>query len=260
MEASLSLPSSEIEAPSPNQPLSPRLEAVAEHNPCTTGRPVAYLIVHAIAKRANVGALVRSAVAFGVANLIVIGEKDLTFLGAFGADRFLTVRRFPRLRDASDWLQRHGVAVCGIELAAGALPIASHPFNGDVAFLAGNEGDGIPLCHRALCDFFVYVPQYSTGTASLNVATATAIVMSHFAAWAQYVEAPRDPSGREKFAVEAPTAKRGPTTSLDFQKRNMRMARATAATAAIDSSSVGHDAQSVDSHAFPQSVDDQTAS
>lgn len=207
-------------------------EAEAAPNPYTAGRATAYLILHAIAKKANVGAIVRSAVALGVTQLILIGDKELSTHGSFGAGRFLTVRRFPRLRVAIDWLRSRGVAVCGIELAAGALPIASHPFRGDTAFLAGNEGAGIPLAHRELCDYFVYIPQHSTGTASLNVATAVAIVLSHFADWADYSEAPRDSEGREKYAVIAPPQRRGPASGLDFEKQRLRAAAATAAAAA----------------------------
>ena len=38
------------------------------------------------------------------------------------------------------------------------------------------------------CDelVYMYIPQYGRGTASLNVATAAAIVLHHFAEWAKY--------------------------------------------------------------------------
>ena len=32
-----------------------------------------------------------------------------------------------------------------------------------------------------MCDFFVYIPQYGGGTASLNVTVAASIVLQHFA-------------------------------------------------------------------------------
>lgn len=31
-----------------------------------------------------------------------------------------------------------------------------------------------------ICDFFVYIPQYGGGTASLNVTVAASIVLHHF--------------------------------------------------------------------------------
>ena len=54
----------------------------------------------------------------------------------------------------------------------------------------------------AMCDHFVYIPQYSCGTASLNVNVAASIVMHHFSTWAGYEEAPRE-KDRAKFVVES---------------------------------------------------------
>lgn len=39
-----------------------------------------------------------------------------------------------------------------------------------------------------ICDYFVYIPQYSKKTASLNVLVAGSIVMHHFALFAGFEE------------------------------------------------------------------------
>lgn len=44
----------------------------------------------------------------------------------------------------------------------------------------------------AICDSFVYIPQYGAGTASLNVACAASIVLHHFAVWAGFQERQRE--------------------------------------------------------------------
>jgi hypothetical protein len=49
----------------------------------------------------------------------------------------------------------------------------------------------------AICDHFVYIPQYTDKTASLNVAIAGSIIFHHFALWANYQEA-----GREGFKFD----------------------------------------------------------
>lgn len=54
----------------------------------------------------------------------------------------------------------------------------------------------------SLCDHFVYIPQFSKGTASLNVNVAASIVMHHFSSWAGYEEAPREVD-RAKFVVDS---------------------------------------------------------
>jgi len=40
--------------------------------------------------------------------------------------------------------------------------------------------------------FFVYIPQYGGGTASLNVTVAASIVLHHFAVWAGFPERGRE--------------------------------------------------------------------
>jgi len=35
--------------------------------------------------------------------------------------------------------------------------------------------------HKEICDHFVYIPQYTEKTASLNVAVAGSIIFHHFA-------------------------------------------------------------------------------
>ncbi len=58
--------------------------------------------------------------------------------------------------------------------------------------MLGNEGSGLSPKQMALCDEFVYIPQYGVGTASLNVAVACSIVLHHFACWAGYPERERE--------------------------------------------------------------------
>lgn len=54
------------------------------------------------------------------------------------------------------------------------------------------QGQGLSAKQLALCDGFVYIPQYGAGTASLNVAVAASIVLHHFALWAGYRERARE--------------------------------------------------------------------
>ena len=54
------------------------------------------------------------------------------------------------------------------------------------------QGSGLSSKQISLCDDFIYIAQYGAGTASLNVSTAAAIVLHHFALWAAYPEQGRD--------------------------------------------------------------------
>lgn len=43
------------------------------------------------------------------------------------------------------------------------------------------KGSGLHEKHKEICDHFVYIPQYTEKTASLNVAIAGSIIFHHFA-------------------------------------------------------------------------------
>lgn len=172
-----------------------------------------YLVINAISKERNFGNLLRTAVAFGAREILVCGGNARQCCegrwGAKGADRFMPLRTFARLSDAKEWLRERGVSLVGIEITPEARAVGTHPFHGPTAFMPGNEGDGLSDSQKSLCDSFVYIPHFGNGTASLNVAAATAVVLSHFSHWAStsgqpgWVERAREP-GKDKYLVEAP--------------------------------------------------------
>ena len=200
-------------------------DSVSRSSMATTGKPAMCLVLSSVQKRANIGFCVRSAVAMGCSSLIVTGASKTRTDGAQRTEKYIDLRHFPKLPEAVAWLKGRGFNICGIEITPAAVPVQSHPFRGPTAFIAGNEGSGLPREHQALCDHFVYIPQFSQGTASLNVAIATSIVLHHFATWAGYTEAPRDPSAPEKFLVSLPPQKRGATTELDLERQRARKER-----------------------------------
>jgi tRNA G18 (ribose-2'-O)-methylase SpoU len=177
-----------------------RYDDAVTHNPCTEGRPVCWVILFNLVKQRNVGNLMRTAVALGARLLVTVGAQRLLFLGAKGTRDFIPVRPVATLADARALAVDAGLSVCGVEITPEARPIGALPFRGGTAFILGNEGDGLSPAAKAVCDHFVYIPQHSVGTASLNVAAAAAIVLQRFAEWAAFREAPRA-AGVDKFAV-----------------------------------------------------------
>ncbi|EAY96503.1 hypothetical protein OsI_18405 [Oryza sativa Indica Group] len=139
------------------------------------------VVVHNVAKRHNVGTLARSATAFGVAEVVVVGRRDVSAFGSHGATSHLRFRHFASLPLARAYLKdERGCDICGVEITHNALPVTAHPFRRSTAFLFGNEGTGLSQKECEICDFFVYIPQYGGGTASLNVTVAASIVLHHF--------------------------------------------------------------------------------
>ncbi|KAF4356076.1 hypothetical protein G4B88_007799 [Cannabis sativa] len=139
-----------------------------------------YVVVHNIAKRHNVGTLARSATAFGVSELILVGRRDFNSFGSHGSTSHVRFRHFHSLIDACRFLKEKDCDICGVEITDGAMAVNQHPFKKSTAFLLGNEGTGLSAKECEICDFFVYIPQYGGGTASLNVTVAASIVLHQF--------------------------------------------------------------------------------
>lgn len=76
--------------------------------------------------------------------------------------------------------------------AATPAQLSARPTLAPTAWINPLQGQGLNEKQLALCDSFVYIPQYGPGTASLNVAVAASIVLHHFALFAGYPERQRE--------------------------------------------------------------------
>ena len=182
-----------------------------------------YLLIHNISKPKNYGMLLRSAAAFDVRKIFLVSKnfeekrkskifRDFNlFFGDKGTSRKLEYEVFGSIRQAKDYFVANNIRVCGVEITQDSKSVNSQPFYGDTVFVLGNEGEGLIDALKNICDQFVYIPQYTDKTASLNVAVAGSIIFHGFAVWANYKEAP---IFGEKFQnLEAPTK----TTYLHFK-------------------------------------------
>lgn len=194
-------------------------------NPLTEGKPRMYICSFAVSKKTNVGNLVRSAVAFGAHELIVIGKTKIGYFGGQGTRDHLFVRHFSKLQEAKAWFVEEGITVCGVEIGGASEDVTTHPFRGHTAFFLGNEGTGMADSVKSICDHFVYIKHFGTGTASLNVTVAGSIVLHHFATWAGYDQAPLDPANSEKFTVQRVQYDGSQLSEAALAKRQARAAK-----------------------------------
>jgi tRNA(Leu) C34 or U34 (ribose-2'-O)-methylase TrmL len=176
-----------------------------------------YLIVTNISKRTNVRELLQIGVAYGCEKILVVGQKSLNFNVVDNSDgrvsdvqantttttdvpkqlipAFLSgeisIQRFDKWKDCVIFLKERNVVIVGVEIHQDAKTIqeiCQHITNKmfetnhvvDVAFLMGNEGTGLHDKQMQSCDMFCRIPQYGTGTASLNVYVAASIILYHF--------------------------------------------------------------------------------
>lgn len=166
--------------------------------------PKCFLLLSNLQSGSNIGAICRNALAFNVAEVIVVGRpnfKEKMRMADRGSKALLKFTNYPSSQIAFDYVKRElGATVIGIEIMPTATSIVDYKFSdqGNVCFVFGNEGAGLSEVQRKNCDTFCYIPQYSGGMASINVACCAAIVLQTFAVRAGYQQS-QMAADREKF-------------------------------------------------------------
>jgi tRNA (guanosine-2'-O-)-methyltransferase len=139
------------------------------------------LVLEDVQNPFNVGAIVRTAAAFSVDHLWLVGATpDLggpkVAKTALGTQRYLTWTACADVDEAAALARGDGLAVVGVELAEGAVPIHEAVLGPEVALVLGHEDRGLTPRALAACDEVAYVPQLGK-VGSLNVATAAALAI-----------------------------------------------------------------------------------
>ncbi len=161
-----------------------------------------YLLIYNIAKKHNIGTLIRSASAFKIKKVLVLGENKKIlkkFFGSQGTVKKTEFLFFNDIKGIKEFCKENEIYICGIEIGGDSKPVQTQPFKGNTLFVLGNEGSGMNHKQKEMCDHLVYIPQYSSKTGSLNVGIAASIIFHHFAVWANYPEASYT---EEKYDVE----------------------------------------------------------
>jgi 23S rRNA (guanosine2251-2'-O)-methyltransferase len=127
----------------------------------------------------NVGAIIRSAAAFGAGAVLMPSEGQAPItdavlkVSAGMAFRIPLVSMGGYQQTLSD-LHKRGFKIYGLE-AKGA-PLNDEAFAGSTVLVLGNEGEGLPGAVRPLCDGFLAIPMHARAE-SLNVAAAAAAAL-----------------------------------------------------------------------------------
>jgi 23S rRNA (guanosine2251-2'-O)-methyltransferase len=126
----------------------------------------------------NVGAILRSCVAFGATALVTTArhaphETGVFFKAASGAYEHLPVVRVTNLGRAMEEMKSYGFTLLGLDSEA-PVPIGDATKQRPLALLLGAEGKGLRQKTRELCDSVVRLDMPGP-IKSLNVSIATAV-------------------------------------------------------------------------------------
>ncbi len=148
-----------------------------------------YLILHNIRSIENVGAMFRTADGAGISKIFLTGYtpsprdrfgRDVAKMNktALGATHTVPYEVYDALHACIAHLKESGVHIIAVEQHHRAVPYTEVVYPDNMAFIVGNEIEGVPgaVCDEA--DAVVHIPMHGTKE-SLNVSTATGIVLFH---------------------------------------------------------------------------------
>ena len=147
--------------------------------PVEGGQPPFYLVLDQIQDPRNLGAILRTAEAFGVRGVVIpkhhaVGLTDAAARTAMGAVERVPGARATNLVSALERIKESGIWVYGASASEGVAPWSAD-LRGPVCLVLGSEGEGLrPLVARA-CDAMLMIPMAGVAD-SLNVAAATAVL------------------------------------------------------------------------------------
>ena len=128
----------------------------------------------------NIGSIVRTANAFNVSAIHIVGKRDWNRRGAMVTDRYLKVIHHPSVTEFKAWCDSEGLLIIGIDNVEGSLPIESATIPAKCVMLFGQEGAGMSEEGIAACSTLLAITQFGS-TRSINASAAGAIAMY---AWA----------------------------------------------------------------------------
>jgi tRNA G18 (ribose-2'-O)-methylase SpoU len=132
----------------------------------------------------NIGSIVRTANAFNVSGVHIIGRRRWNRRGAMVTDRYLPISHHPSVGHFADQLAADHYVIIGVDNLEGAVPLESYELPQRTCLVFGSEGPGLTEELVAVCKQLVAITQYGS-TRSLNAGAAAAIAMYHWAlGWA----------------------------------------------------------------------------
>lgn len=128
----------------------------------------------------NIGSIVRSANAFNVAGVHIVGRRDWNRRGAMVTDRYLHVHHHPDVESLLAWTREYArgspMPLIGIDNISGSTPLETAVLPRVAMLLLGQEGPGLSEAAAARCDQVLAITQYGS-TRSINASAAGAVAM-----------------------------------------------------------------------------------
>ena len=151
----------------------------------STSPTTALILLDELTDPHNVGAIIRSAGAFGIAGVLIPPHRQAPVTAAVvkvsaGMAFKVPLVAITNINSTIDDLKKRGFWIYGLA-GEGSKPLAGETFSAPSVLVLGNEAHGIREKTREHCDVLLSIPMHPR-CESLNVAASTAIALY---AWSQ---------------------------------------------------------------------------
>lgn len=177
--------SDESKNPSPRHPLEPffldsrlaRIDKVIAQRSYST-----VVVLDGVSSEHNISAVLRSADAFGLQKIFVVGPQFSHTKGiSMGVETWLSVKRLDTAEEAINSLKTEGYKFALLQseeisrdLGKKCCSVKELPFKDKVALVFGNEKRGVSKAFQDAAEYFAYIPMVGF-VESLNISVAAAL-------------------------------------------------------------------------------------
>ena len=124
----------------------------------------------------NIGSVVRTANAFNVAEVHIVGKRRWNRRGAMVTEKYQHVRHHDSIDELLAWCVEQKLPIIGIDNLPGSVPLETYALPERCLMLFGQEGPGLSAQAHADCEAVLSIAQYGS-TRSINAGAAAAIAM-----------------------------------------------------------------------------------
>lgn len=141
-----------------------------------TRRHPLHIAIENFENDSNIGTVVRTANAFAVDTVHIIGRKRWNRRGAMVTDRYQHLEHHPDTASVVDYAALHGLTVVAVDNTPGSVPLETAELPERCLLLFGQEGPGVTTAAQQAATMTVSIAQFGS-TRSMNAGVAAGIAM-----------------------------------------------------------------------------------
>lgn len=141
-----------------------------------TRRHALHIAIENFENDSNIGTVVRTANAFAVDTVHIVGRKRWNRRGAMVTDRYQRLMHHPDTTSVTDFAAAHGLTVVAVDNTPGSVPLETAELPRRCLLLFGQEGPGVTAEAQDAASMTVSIAQFGS-TRSINAGVAAGIAM-----------------------------------------------------------------------------------